>query len=295
MPDVASATGRDGGRRARRPPVQHLGEVTKQKQTADNRNDSPAEGPPLHKGPQIGGPTSFLSQTPPFIAPDNHTDDVGLNQVAQLQAYATSTNVPSPIGTSRGQSLEAQPGWRRYWTTLTGGQLFQLSRLESLGYVKIGDFCHACRQEPSSFLYRRAYFPTGEREQARCWSCITGECLFMVSYRCHSDEDQEIGKSPLYLIRELARNWKAVKASDLAVVTLTEEAQVDPPARMRTRIVQPTADEARRSTQPHVQLTATQYSEACANELETLFNEPVTDSSSHSINDYPLPARGDFY
>lgn len=114
-------------------------------------------------------------------------------------------------------------------------------------------------------------------------------------FRCHPDEDQEIGKSPFYLKRELARNWKAVKASDLAVVTLTEEAQVDPPARMRTRIVQPTADEAWRFTEPHVQLTATQYSEACVNELETLLNEPVRDSSSHSINDYPLPARSDFY
>lgn len=133
MPDVASATGGEGGRRARKPPVEHPGEVTKQKQTANNDNDSPAEGPPLHKGPKIGGATNFLSQTTPFIAPDNHTDDdVNLKRVAQLQPYATSTNVPDPTNTLRGQSLEAYPGWRRHWPSLTEDQLSRLRQLESV-------------------------------------------------------------------------------------------------------------------------------------------------------------------
>lgn len=238
MPEVA--TGSDDHRRrgGRRPIVVHAGEVTREKKTGAPNDDATTEGPPLPTGRRIGGAKDFLKQNAPTITSaddDDFTRSIG--DIGGIQALASNkiatTNEP------KHRSLAAQPGWRRYWTTLTYAQLHEWQGLPD---VKVSDFCCACsnNDEPCAHLAISSVASPDAQVKCRYCTILSRECWFTVSYRYHPDEEWDLARVPQYSMREFARGWKAAQGTPRSINTMEKSVPLRAPTWLRgstTRVV----------------------------------------------------------
>lgn len=230
MPDIANGTGGDGGRRARRPFVEHAGEVTRKKALTDEESAPAAEEPPPFTGPKLGGARDIRRKPTNDIS----TDDSGLlpNSLLTLGGVnARLNNGSRQTAPSNSHLLAAQPGWRRYWGTLTREQVsFWSARTD----VVLSDFCYECHQRQQNCS------TTGHTEAGAdivCGHCAieSRKCLFVISYRYHPDEDSDIGRVPEYTMRAFAMNWQAAQRTPLRIDTMNTASQLQPPSWLGSR------------------------------------------------------------
>jgi hypothetical protein len=226
MSDATRGTGDDGRPRFRRSWFEHAGEVTKKGKPADEANAPPAEEPPRPTGPKIGGARDFRSTRPLLAVANNKTGvaDGDLLTTGGVQAYVLM--VGAETDSKRSRLLDAQSGWRHYWSNVTIRQMYEWTGLPE---VKVSDSCYEChdtvescyRPQPvTSSLFNGSQLSDGA---AKCDSCARhkSQCLFLVSYRYHPDEDCDIWRVSDYSMREHARNWQAAQKASLTVATRT--------------------------------------------------------------------------
>jgi hypothetical protein len=236
MSDATRGDGDDGQPRFRRSWFEHAGEVTKKEKPADEANAPPTEEPPRPTGPKIGGARDFRQTKAPLDAASNETgaSHSGLLTTGGVQASVHRVN--TEIGSTNGRSLDAQPGWRRYWSNVTSDQLYEWKGLPE---VKVSDFCYECHERLESCYGRQAEdcrFLKNDSAVA-CGRCVRygSKCLFMISYCYHPDEDWDIGKVSDYSMREHARNWQAAQRAPLTVATRTKPSTPLPLASLRPK------------------------------------------------------------
>jgi hypothetical protein len=236
MSDATKGADNNGQPRFRRSWFEHAGEVTKKGKPADEANAPPAEEPPRPTGPKIGGARDFRQTKALLDVASNETGASHSGLLTTGGVQASVQRVDTEIGSTSSRSLDAQPGWRRYWSNVTTDQLYEWKGIPE---VKVSDFCYECHERLESCYGRQAedYRFLKNDSAVTCCRCVRygSKCLFMISYRYHPDEDWDIGKVSDYSMREHARNWQAAQRASLTVATRSTISTPLPPAWLRPK------------------------------------------------------------
>lgn len=315
MSDVATGVADDGGRRGKRSPLLHPGEVTKAKDSSNAADGSTIEEPPTHNGRKIGGAKVFHRKAAPVVTPNDPDSSArGLSDIAQLQTFAAIVEErnDSPSGSSaasdeetdvspssasaaseeetgdlpRGISLTAMPDWRCYWARLTREQL---DSWKPLSGVSVSQFCYGCHYNRKQCPGEIQASENDQNQKVACQPCTVRQkaCFFMVSYQYRSSEDTQVADLPNHLLREFDRDWEAAQGTlrSVATVTLNSSASTET---VRRSIPRPTIAEKK----PLEEIRASSRDLAEILVKDSYFSKPKSTGAGSSTRPYwELPGR----